>query len=119
MCWYQDGAVDPQAFAPRPEDTTGLSVVRAKHKSLEAAAGGRPGKSYYVAVLKAGDLLGKDIRIVPRPDTATGYDPSHAEIETITYDRRKDSTVIELLHQLAGELCDRVEGPFQSPDANL
>ena len=45
------------AFGPHKiQDLTGLSVTRAKFKSIEQAAQGRPGKSYYVAVLCAGAL---------------------------------------------------------------
>ena len=37
-------------------DVTGLSVSRAKYKSIQDAAKGLRGKAYYVAVLRAGDL---------------------------------------------------------------
>ena len=69
MGWYSASAgLSPQAFAPHAtNDITGLSVSRAKYKSIQAAAKGRPGKSYYVAILRAGDLRQRGIQVVPRP----------------------------------------------------
>jgi hypothetical protein len=50
--------LNDQAFAPhKRQDTTGISVSRARFKSVVEAAKGRPGKSYYVAVLRAGELI--------------------------------------------------------------
>lgn len=59
--WYDPSTGRPfdEAFAPHKEnDLTGLSVSRAKYKSIEQAARGMPGKRYYVATLRAGDLRG-------------------------------------------------------------
>ena len=72
------GRVQPEAFAPHKErDVTGLSVSRAKYKSIEEAARGQPGKAYFVAVLPAGELRQAGITIEPRPRHG---DPGHAEL---------------------------------------
>src|SRR3989442_13542480 len=67
----------PDAFRPNANDTSGLSVHRAKYKSVEQAARGRAGKQYYVVILRAGDLRAKGIEVSPRPLEG---DPGHAEI---------------------------------------
>lgn len=57
---FYDAQVDPNpsslAFRPTKSDTTGLSLSRAKYKSVEETGRGREGKRYFVAVLRAGDL---------------------------------------------------------------
>jgi hypothetical protein len=107
--WYDGTRLDRMAFNPRPDDTTGISLFRAKYKSVEEAARGREGKQYFVAVLRAGDLRqnGIDIRPAPLED-----DPGHAEITTLTYQNRKTATARQQMAMLAGRLCLRVEGPF-------
>src|SRR5437879_9708207 len=60
-------ALLPDAFRPNANDTTGLSLYRSKYKSIEEAARGREGNTYYVAVLRAGDLRSAGIDIAPRP----------------------------------------------------
>ncbi len=73
---FYDPLVDPRpsplAFRPTKNDTTGLSLSRAKYTALETAGSGRDGKQYYVAVLRAGELrrLGMDVvpgrlRVIP------------------------------------------------------
>ena len=102
----------PDAFRPNANDITGLSVYRAKYKSIEQAAQGRSGKQYYVAVLRAGDLRSKGIEISARP---LEEDPGHAEIPGLTYQNRHDDRALEWKVLLSQELCLRVEGPFTSP----
>ena len=106
-----------QAFAPhRTRDVTGLSVWRAKFKSLEEAAQGRRGKSYFVAVLRAGDLRQHGIDVVPRPELPDDqYDPAHAEMPDLNAATRKATITLERQRILAQELCLRVEGPFEMP----
>lgn len=112
---YYDPAVDlnpsPMAFKPTRDDASGLSVYRAKYKTIEAAAQGRPGKSYYVAVLRAGDLRAIGIDAVPQPLEA---DPGHAGIAGLTYENRKRMPYLEWQTLLAEQLCLRIEGPFSS-----
>lgn len=111
------GELSDQAFAPhRTRDVSGLSVSRADFKSLEDAAHGWPGKSYFVAVLRAGDLRQRGIEVVPRPELPDGqYDPAHAELPDLNAANRKDDVTLERQRILAGELCLRVEGPFATP----
>lgn len=110
--WYNPDTKDlsQQAFAPhQKQDITGLSVSRAKYKSVEEAAAGRPGKSYYVAVLNAGDIRLAGIEIVPRP--VLPDDLGHSELPQLTSAKRKDSLTLERESTLKKlTLC--VEGPF-------
>lgn len=109
--WYDptiDSQPSPHAFKPRESDATGLSLFRAKFKTIEDAARGQLGKKYYVAVLRAGDLRARGIDIVQRPPE----DPAHCEIVNLTYANRKDDRSEEIKVVLAHELCLRVEGPF-------
>ena len=100
----------PQAFQPRRDDTTGLSVSRAKYKSIEQVAQNSRGKQYYVAVLRAGDLRAHGISVEPKPKPPD--DLGHAELSGLTYDHRKDDSAEEWKVLLAEKLCLRVEGPF-------
>ena len=54
--WYSGGKLSPEAFDPRKDETTGISVYRAKHKSLAEAAQGKSKQGYYVAVLRVSDF---------------------------------------------------------------
>jgi hypothetical protein len=114
--WYHQatGVLKAEAFGPhRTQDITGLSVARAKYKSLEEAARGRPGKSYLVAVLRAGDLRQRGIEVVPRPELPDGHhDPAHAELPDLNSETRKANQTLEWQRLLAEELTLRVEGPF-------
>ena len=101
----------PDAFGlHRTNDATGLSFVRAKYKSIEEAATGWPGKSYYVAVLRVADLRQNGIEVVPRPRP---NDPGHAELPELNSGNRKADETLERQRLLA-EVCIRVEGPFPS-----
>lgn len=112
------GSLGDQAFAPHKiMDVSGLSISRAKFKSLEEAALGRPGKSYFVAVLLAGDLRQRGIEVVPRPELPDGqFDPAHAELPDLNAANRKEDITLERQRILAHELCLRVEGPFHTPE---
>lgn len=111
---YHDPAVDtqpsPLAFNPRPDDTTGLSLSRAKYKSMSEVAANPHGKRFYVAVLVAGAMRARGIAVVPKPLPG---DPGHAEIPGLRYDNRRSDTAEEWKVALATELCT-VEGPFPS-----
>jgi hypothetical protein len=110
--WYnrdQTPSLSPEAFRPQQHDMTGLSVARAKYKTIEEAAQGQEGKFYYVAVLRAGDLRSSGIRVEPRPRKG---DLGHAELPDMTYDNRHSDQVVERKTVLAHQLCLRVEGPF-------
>ena len=110
---FYDPQVDPNpsplAFRPTKSDMTGLSLSRAKYKSIENVGQGRKGKHYFVAVLRAGDLrrLGMDVRPMPLKE-----DPGHCEIADLTFDSRKAMPFREWQALLAEQLCLRIEGPF-------
>ena len=101
--------VSPLAFRPAAVDTTGLSLSRAKYKTIQQAARGRKGKSYYVAVLCAGELRRAGMEVVPRP---LFDDPGHCEIVQLTFNDRRAMPFAEWQVLLAERLCLRVEGPF-------
>jgi hypothetical protein len=110
--WYgpsRSPPLEPEAFRPNKNDTHGLSVSRQKYKSVEQAARGQPGKTYFVALLRAGDIRAAGMEVVPRP---LPDDPGHAEIPELTYDTRKSKLAIEWRTRLAGELCLYIEGPL-------
>jgi len=114
MPWYsQEQGLSPEAFGPRPEssrepDLTGISVSRAKYKTVEEAARGMGKKGYYVAVLRAGDLRKNGIAVEPRPRPD---DPAHAELPDLRTDNRLDPETLERELRLT-TLCLRIEGPF-------
>lgn len=106
----RDTHPSPQAFRPRAKDTSGISVSRDKYTTIGEAAAGRPGKQYYVAVLRTGDLRAQGIEIVPKPDPPD--DLGHAELPGLTYQNRRSVKQEEWQVLLAEELCLRIEGPF-------
>ncbi len=121
MDWYDANSDDlrPEAFGPhKTRDNTGLSVTRANRKSIKEAARGQPGKSYYVAIFRAGSLREQGIEVVPRPNLPNDeYDPAHAELPELNSGTRKESQTLQWQRVLAEELTERVEGPFlTSPD---
>lgn len=115
--WYSSGTeLKPEAFeAHRSHDASGLSVSRAKYKSVQEAAKGRPGKSYYVAVLRAGDLRNQGILVEPRPLPG---DPGHAELPDLNSSTRKATETLERQRILVS-LCLRIEGPFATAEEQL
>ena len=110
---FFDPSVDPRpsplAFRPTKNDTTGLSLSRAKYTALETAGRGREGKQYYVAVLRTGELRRLGMDVVPRPLEG---DPGHCEIAELTFANRKAMPFAEWQALLAEQLCLRIEGPF-------
>ena len=115
--WYhpeEEPPVEPEAFRPNKNDATGVSLSRARYTPIEEAASGRPGKSYYVAVLRAGDIRAAGMEVVARPlEGSLG----HAEITSLTHDSRRSRQAIEWRYFLAHRLCLRVEGPFHTPSS--
>ncbi len=114
--WYDASRTPPleaEAFRPNQNDISGISLARQKYTSIAQAARGRPGKSYVVAWLRAGDLRAAGIDVLPRP---LPDDPGHAEIPTLTYDQRKSKQAIEQRTLLAEKLCLQIQGPFLSEE---
>ncbi len=100
-----------EAFKPSPSDIDGLSLSRECVGPAGAAATGLAGRDFYVATLRAADLvagLGLDV-VADRDD--------HAVIRDLTYPRRrsKDPAVRDRLSaiyiQLVAAVID-VSGPF-------
>ncbi|HZZ41782.1 MAG TPA: hypothetical protein VFE58_02495 [Tepidisphaeraceae bacterium] len=121
--WYNPNLsppLSPKAFNPTERDVTGLSISRASLKTIEEAAKGQPGKSYYVAILRVADLRSAGIRVEPKPLDRGVLGPdhpgdeSHAELPDLTYQNRKEPRVEELKLALAQRLCIEVNGPYHS-----
>ncbi len=111
--YYQPGSDRPVswvAFRPTEHDGDGLSVWRAKYVTLAKAGAGRPGKSYFVAVLHAEDLRRLGCDLMPTPDSGRG----HASITNMSWRAYAESknTVRSLSEMIAAQCTDRVEGPF-------
>jgi len=112
--WYSpETGLRPEAFAPhKTNDTTGLSISRAKYKSAKEAARGQPGKSYFVVAMRAADLRGQGILIEPKP---LPDDPGHAELPELNSDNRKLGSTLERQRILV-TLAVQIEGPFTSAE---
>lgn len=116
MGWYANGQLSPEAFDPRPDETTGISVYRGKYKSIEEAAKGKSKKGYFVAVFRVCDLQNRGIEVVPRPihpedPESPEYDPGHAEIPALTAQSRGSTPAEEAKLSMA-TLAIEVKGPF-------
>ena len=107
--YYSEGLLSPEAFHPRKDEQTGISVYRAKYKSVKDAARGKSSKGYYVAVLRAGDIRKHDMNVAARPLPG---DPGHAELPELTGDNRRTDETYMRKRRLT-TLCLRVEGPFK------
>ena len=119
--WFDPATktLKPDAFGPhKRRDLTGISVTRAKFKSIEQAAQGQPGKSYFVAVLSVGDLRKANFTVKPQPNVPGGYDISHAELPDLNAANYKAAATLERQRELAEKLCLRVDGPFQTEEAS-
>lgn len=87
--WVLERGVSMNAFKPRPDDATGISLYRARFVSLEQAAKGLSKQGYYLLVLRAGDLRGWDrnraeaIRRLARPCRDTKPVVSKARIRRL------------------------------------
>jgi hypothetical protein len=108
--WYDErNGVSPEAFDPRKNEVGGISLFRSKYKTVQEVAKGPSKRGYYVAVLRAGDLIKEGIQIAPRPDPP--HSPGHVELPSLTCENRNTSEALERKHILV-RLCLWVEGPF-------
>jgi len=112
MGWYSEKGLSPEAFDPHDEEKSGISVYRAKYRTIQEVAKGLSKKGYYVAVLRAGDLRRRGIAVEPRPGP---NDPGHAELPGLTCDNRLSREGLECKVLLA-KLCLEVRGPFPSAE---
>jgi hypothetical protein len=108
MGWYAEGRLSPEAFDPRQDETTGISVYRRKYKAIEVVVRGKSKEGYCVAEFRAGDLRKHGIEVAPRP---LPDDPGHAELPGLTCWNRLDPEAQERKLRLA-RLSVRVHGPF-------
>ena len=108
--WYDDrNRVSPEAFDPRKNETGGISLFRSKYKTIQEVAKGPSRAGFFVAVLRAGDLIKEGIRIVPRPDPPNV--PGPVELPGLNCENRLTQEALERKVSLA-KLCLRIEGPF-------
>ncbi|MBN1345415.1 MAG: hypothetical protein JXQ73_22165 [Phycisphaerae bacterium] len=110
--WYDSAKhppVNSQAFMPTKHDEDGISLWRAKYKTVEEAAQGPSGKGYFVAILRAGDIRREGIQATPTPELAG---PGHVSLPDLNYKDRRTDKVLEAARRLATTICRRVEGPF-------
>ncbi|MCX7421623.1 MAG: hypothetical protein NT013_19040 [Planctomycetia bacterium] len=117
MGWYSGGTLSPEAFNPRQDELTGVSIYRDKYKTLEEVAKGKGKKGYFVAVFRAGDLRQHGIDVVPRPNTTDGYDPGHAELPGLTAENCETASAREKKLALSTLAID-VKGPFVATPTN-
>ena len=88
------------------DDDNGLSLRRAKHVSLAEAAISlsNPGKKFYVAKLRAGDLRREGMELLIDPE-----DQGHILISNMTYALRGDTRVKNWKTQMAEKMCEVVD----------
>lgn len=110
--WYDPTVTPPlssQAYRPRENDLTGISLYRAKGTTPEAiAARGRPGKTFYVAALRYADLQNAKIEVV---DSNDPNDPGHVELPALNAENRRSNEALEISVKLVSLTRD-VFGPF-------
>jgi hypothetical protein len=107
--WIDEHGVWPDAFVPRPDDDTGLSVYRARFLSLEDAAKGLSKRGYYVLAMRAGDLRAEQIDVVPAPRDDL---PGHAEIPSLAYQDPESEDALQEREILADRLVVAIHGPY-------
>lgn len=114
--WYDPIISDkpsPEAFGPRKEDTTGISLSRGDpYCTIEQLVGiGMSKSGYYVLVMKnAGELRRRGIRVEPRP---VPENLGHVEFPDLNYLNRESPEAQSMMVLLANELSDHVLGPFR------
>ena len=84
-----------------------------RFRTIRESARGRSRDGYFVALLRAGDLMAADIAIRCRP---TDDNPGHVELPQLHAENRRSNEARELKEKLR-TLCLKVEGPFD-PDGN-
>jgi hypothetical protein len=111
MQWYVPDAtpqLSPEAFAPRQDESEGISLYRAKYKTLAEVAAGKSKKGYYVAKMLASEIRARGITI--RSDDPN--DPGHVavpELNALNHDTNEAQEIKLGLAECAGNM---VEGPF-------
>lgn len=112
MGWCDGKTISPEAFAPRKDEVSGISVIRANLRSAEAAAQGKSKQGYWIAVLRVGDLRAHGMEVVAKPDTPAGFDLAHAEIPELNNQSHGTDLALQRTVLLARKLCTEILGPF-------
>lgn len=107
--WVSERGVSMNAFKPRPDDATGISLYRARFVTLEQAARGLSKHGYYVLALRAGDLRAAGMEIVAKPQDDL---PGHAEIPSLAYQQPESDLSVQQRRLLADQLVTAIHGPF-------
>jgi hypothetical protein len=115
---FFDPAVDPpiraEAFRPREDDTTGLSVLRALFVQPEATCANiDPARAhdYYVARLSVRALQALGLTV--EPDPIAGGPPGHAVIPQLTWanyqanKKQRKTTLFELAKLASADIVHR------------
>jgi hypothetical protein len=109
MSFYEEGLPTPiqrAAFRPNEQDTTGLSVYRARFVSSysDVLRNVKPEKreKYYICRLCARDLFALNLTVVPDPDPEDI--PGHCIIPELSWQKYQDEyeRLAEIQLQLAG-----------------
>ncbi len=102
-----------EAFEPRKDEHSGISVFRQRFKTLDDVARGKSRKGYFVVSLRVSDLRARGIAVEPRPEVEDGWDDAHAELPGLNAANLKTDEAEELQSILAelGVILP-VEGPF-------
>lgn len=107
--WIKGGKVMPEAFQPRRDDTTGLSIFRAKYRTLEEVAKGKSKSGYFVLEMRAGELRAAGLEVVPKVDDEV---PGHAEIPSLAFQLPEPDLSLAQRQRLADALVLQIHGPF-------
>ena len=100
------------AFKPTASDTDGISLTRAAitPDPRAVAEGGTLGNTYYVAEMRAGDLMAADGGVTFKPDP-TAEDPGHTVIPEMTF-ATIDTDEAEEWRNAARHVPCIIHGPF-------
>lgn len=111
--WFERDKTDkpsPHSFRPPENDPSGLSLYRAKYHTPESIASALGRRQYWVGVVRAGDIRGIGLDVVPAP---RGPDElGHCEIPQLRSATRDSAESREWQVRLAQELCVEVLGPY-------
>lgn len=107
--WIDEHGISPDAFEPRMDDDTGISVYRARFVTVEDAAKGLGKRGYYVLAMRAGDLRAAGIHVVPMPHDDL---PGHAEIPSLAYQEPESDVSMQHRELLADQMVMAIHGPF-------
>lgn len=109
--WCSGGELSPEAFDPRKDDLSGISLTRSKYRTPHESAVGSSRRGYYVAACSVRKLREAGFHCAPEP---IEDNPGHAEITDVRFGNRESDRTKELKLQLANLFKDNIQGPFLS-----